>query len=371
MSIPPLPVRGMSADSKRRGKITIVIPFPHFGGGERLLSMICRSLRDDGHRVELRIETRRSLAGSSLGEWFDGAIDGWRRIGSDDVAATIGAIAEPDTAVVVWCNFPAGLDFAPAISASRRSMRQVAFLFNSNDGRTRLRDLAPCVDLVIAESLDVINSIGEMRLDGPPARLIPSAPAVRPVPRSLRVDNRLLVGFIGRMDPIKDPQAVLRVAALLPREDFAFVLAGGGELQRRVRWDALRLSLRRNVRWRGHLSDDALARQFAALDVLLVPSLIDGRPLVIQEAQRHGVTVVASRVGGIPELVEDGVTGLLCQAGDDAAFAEALRRLQRDPALRQSLAVEALRRVEAQEQLSDRLARYKEAITGAPATPTA
>ncbi|WP_170314869.1 glycosyltransferase family 4 protein [Aquibium carbonis] len=354
-----------------------MIPYPHYGGGERLVSLICRSLRADGYQVELRIDTRRSLAGSSLGDWFDGAVDGWRTFGSDDPAAAIAAIAEPDTAAVVWCNFPPAIAFATALSAARRSLRQVAFLFNSTDGRDRLRVLAPCIDVVIAESLDVMTSVGEMRLDGPPTRLIPSAPAVTAVTavprprRDGRDGRRLLVGFIGRMDPIKDPHAVLRVAALLPKAEFAFVLAGSGEMQRRVRWDALRLSLRRHVRWRGRLDDDALARQFAALDVLLVPSLLDGRPLVVQEAQRRGVTVVASRVGGIPELVEDGSTGLLCEPGDHVAFAEALRRLRRDPTLRRSLADEALRRVEAQEPLAARLARYKEAITGAPATPAA
>jgi O-antigen biosynthesis protein len=357
----------MSADSGRRGKITVVLPFPGFGGGERLLSQICRSLRDDGHRVELRIDTRRPLGDSSLAAWFDGAVDGWRTIAPDDAPQAIASIAEPDTSAVVWCNVPPALSLAPAISAARRSLRQVAFLFNSTHGGDHLRAMAPCIDLVIAESLDALASIGAMRLDGPPARLIPSAPYVAPVPRPPRNDGRLLVGFVGRMDPIKDPHAVLRVAARLPRQGFSFVIAGGGEMQRAVRRHALLLSLRRSIRWRGHLGDDALARQFAALDVLLVPSRIDGRPLVIQEAQRRGVTVVASRVGGIPELVEDGVTGLLCEAGDDEAFAAALLRLRDDPALRRTLADAARRRAEAQEPLSARLVRYKEAITGTAA----
>ena len=357
----------MSADSGRHGKITVVLPFPGFGGGERLLSQICRSLRQDGHRVELRIDTHRPLDGSSLAAWFEGAIDGWRRIAPDDAPLAVSAIAEPDTGAVVWCNFPQALSLAPAVSAARRSLRQVAFLFNSTDGGDRLRAMAPCIDLVIAESLDALASIGAMRLDAPPARLIPSAPFVLPVPRAARNDGRLLVGFIGRMDPIKDPHAVLRIAARLPGAGFSFVIAGGGEMQREVRRHALILSLRRSIRWRGHLDDEALARQFAALDVLLVPSRIDGRPLVVQEAQRRGVAVVASRVGGIPELVEDGVTGLLCEAGDDTAFTAALLRLRDDPALRLALADAARRRAEAQEPLAERLVRYKEAITGTKA----
>ena len=67
-------------------------------------------------------------------------------------------------------------------------------------------------------------------------------------------------------------------------------------------------------------------------DVLILPSVLDGRPVVVLEALAMGVPVIASKVGALTELIEDGVNGFLCEPGDTKAFADRLEMLTRSPA---------------------------------------
>jgi glycosyltransferase involved in cell wall biosynthesis len=80
-----------------------------------------------------------------------------------------------------------------------------------------------------------------------------------------------------------------------------------------------------NVQFTGWLSRDQIAVLYAAAQVLVLPSRWEGFGLVAVEAMRAGRAVIASRVGGLPEVVEHGVTGLLVEPGDAAALAEALQ----------------------------------------------
>ena len=93
----------------------------------------------------------------------------------------------------------------------------------------------------------------------------------------------------------------------------------------------------------GRMTTDAVAAELAAADVLVAPSVPtrggkrEGIPVVLMEAMATGLPVVASRLSGIPELVTDGVSGLLVAPGDDTALADALASLAADPALRARL----------------------------------
>src|SRR5439155_27163384 len=88
------------------------------------------------------------------------------------------------------------------------------------------------------------------------------------------------------------------------------------------------------VRMRGAMAHDRVADALASIDVLVVPSIWpENSPLVIQEAFLAGVPVVASRIGGIPEVVHDGRDGLLVQAGDPEDLHRGLMRLLEEPEL--------------------------------------
>ena len=138
------------------------------------------------------------------------------------------------------------------------------------------------------------------------------APSLR---RELGIDDRaFVVGFVGRMVPIKDlPTLVLAFARLLATTPDAFLLlVGDGP----VRPDLERLiderGLRDRIRLLGWRED--LARVYATIDVCALASRNEGTPVAVIEAMAAGRPVVATRVGGVPDVVEDGETGILVAA---------------------------------------------------------
>jgi len=93
-------------------------------------------------------------------------------------------------------------------------------------------------------------------------------------------------------------------------------------------------------------------------DVLVLPSLSDARPRCILEAMFLGRPVIATSVGGVPTMVEDGVTGCLVRPGDPVALSDALRRLADSPELRRHLGQAGRARAEAEFQPERTAARY-------------
>jgi glycosyltransferase involved in cell wall biosynthesis len=124
-------------------------------------------------------------------------------------------------------------------------------------------------------------------------------------------------------------------------------IIGSGPEKSRLEALIERLGLTARVRFLGGRSwgNDLLelVRQHQAL---VLPSFTEGLPLVLIEAMSQGVPVIASAVGGIPELVHDGINGLLVSAGDVSGLAKAITRLTSDPGLRYRLAGEGLRAAE-------------------------
>jgi glycosyltransferase involved in cell wall biosynthesis len=135
-----------------------------------------------------------------------------------------------------------------------------------------------------------------------------------------------IVGYIGRLEPLKGVEVLLRANELLPDEGFTVAIAGTGPEEY---VEALRAGTnRRNMRFLGFVNP---AQFFRAVDVVVVPSLWEepaGR--VIHEAYAYGVPVIASRLGGPPEMVVEGRTGYLFEAGDARALADALERVRRN-----------------------------------------
>ena len=110
----------------------------------------------------------------------------------------------------------------------------------------------------------------------------------------------------------------------------------------RKQWPALR----DKVVFRGEISDDELAREFEEADVFCVPSRYESFGIIYLEAMRYSLPVVATSVGGIPDIVIDGETGLLVPPDNAAALTAALQRLMGDAELRQRMATKARARFE-------------------------
>ena len=143
--------------------------------------------------------------------------------------------------------------------------------------------------------------------------------------------SRPLVAFAGRLTAAKNLDAALRAIDRLP-EARLVVIGDGEERQRleRVAGD--------RVQFVGARPRGEVLGLLASADVAVLPSAWENFPHAVVEALAMGTPVVATRVGGVPEIVRDGENGVLVDAGDDDAFAEALTRVLEDDALRQRLA---------------------------------
>jgi glycosyltransferase involved in cell wall biosynthesis len=166
-------------------------------------------------------------------------------------------------------------------------------------------------------------------------------------------DPRLVLA-VGRLDAIKGFATLVEACALLRDRGVAFrcEVVGSGPLQAELEARARELGLGERVRLAGTRKQEEVRALMQSAGIFAMPSVVtprgdrDGIPVALMEAMASGLPVVSTRVSGIPELVEDGATGLLAEPGDAAGLAACLERLLADPALAAALARRARERVE-------------------------
>jgi glycosyltransferase involved in cell wall biosynthesis len=199
------------------------------------------------------------------------------------------------------------------------------------------------------------------------ARRMPPREAKAPL--GLEAD-RLLIGAVGRLSEEKNFQGLIRACDRLLSEGLEFQLAIIGEGDQRAPLSELIAGLGRGDRIRllGYRADTIDLYQ--AMDAFVLSSLREGLPNVLLEAMATEVPVVATRIAGVPKLVEHEVNGLLVEPGDIGGLAEGLRRLLIDADLRRSLATAGRRTVEESYSFEARMAKvraiYEELLGGPP-----
>ncbi len=158
-------------------------------------------------------------------------------------------------------------------------------------------------------------------------------------------DHTLLVGTVGRLVPIKGIDhfisAMARLALIVPQAQF--VIVGDGSERSRLEDQVAKAGLLGRVAftgWRGNVETI-----YPDLDVVVLASLNEGTPVSLIEAMAAGCPVVATRVGGVPDVVEHEVTGLLVPPRDPEALADAVLRLLRNPDERRRMGTAARARV--------------------------
>jgi glycosyltransferase involved in cell wall biosynthesis len=183
---------------------------------------------------------------------------------------------------------------------------------------------------------------------------------------------------VARFDPVKGVDVLLEawpeVVSMNRRS--TLLLAGDGPLRESLEQQARALGITESIRFLGYRSD--VESLLHTADICVVPSRSEGLSLAAVEAMASGLPVVASRVGGIPEVVEDGRTGLLVEAENPKALASAITRLLGDTPLRIRLAASAGRAAQAYdieaycarlEALYQRLAGHAPASASLPRPP--
>jgi glycosyltransferase involved in cell wall biosynthesis len=159
-------------------------------------------------------------------------------------------------------------------------------------------------------------------------------------------DSDKIVGNLSALADHKDYPTFIRSAAKVIRTDPSvhFIIAGKGDEEKRIRKMIGALKLEKNVHLLGFRSDVVNIMQ--SLDVFLITSVTEGLGTIVLEAFAAGTPVVATRAGGIPEMVMNEVTGLLADPGDDEALAGATLHLLQHPVLSKQLVQHAYKRVQ-------------------------
>jgi starch synthase len=191
-------------------------------------------------------------------------------------------------------------------------------------------------------------------------------------PEPMEADPRPTVLFFGRIWAYKGLEYLIRAQPLISEHvpDARFVIAGRGEdfsRYRRMMRDPGGFEVHNE-----YVSEEERARLFERATVVVLPYVEATQSAVITVAYAHGRPVVATDVGGLPEQVDDGVTGYLVPPADDQALAEAVVRILRDPGLAERLGAAARRKAELEwspDLAAERtLAVYRIAAGVAPAT---
>jgi glycosyltransferase involved in cell wall biosynthesis len=166
------------------------------------------------------------------------------------------------------------------------------------------------------------------------------------VRRELGIDpDVLLIGTAGRLSPVKGQAGLLRAGAriLQSGKPAKFLIVGDGPLGSQLLSTAAELGIDDACHLIGPRSD--VFDLIAAMDIFVLPSLNEGIPMALLEAMTLGTPVVAAAVGGIPEVIQHRVNGLLVPSGDDQGLADACLELAAKPQWAQTLAAQASRTI--------------------------
>ncbi len=174
------------------------------------------------------------------------------------------------------------------------------------------------------------------------------------------LESDFVAVLVARLHELKDHQTALKAIDLARMQipNIKLLLAGEGDERAAIEQTIRELDLGNCVRLAGTRKD--VADLLAASDVFLMSSISEGIPLTVIEAMAARRPVVSTAVGGLPELVEHGVTGLLAPAKDDAGLAKALIELYRHPEQRERMAEVAASRAEETFSLDRMLQSYRD-----------
>jgi len=176
------------------------------------------------------------------------------------------------------------------------------------------------------------------------------------------VNGKFKILFVGRHIERKGICYLIEAAKYLPKDKFEIRIVGVGDLTEQLKQQAALLDERRETKdertqsasiiFTGKLSPEALANEYKTANVFVLPAIVDhkgdteGLGVVLIEAMELGLPIVASNVGGIPDVVVDGESGILVPEKDPVALADAFKRLEANPTLIQKLLAGARKRID-------------------------
>lgn len=175
----------------------------------------------------------------------------------------------------------------------------------------------------------------------------------RTAPAALRTEYQadgetMLIGVVARLDAIKGHSHLMEALSEVYKQhsNFQCLLIGDGECRDALTAQVRQLGLQDHVQFLGFRRD--IPELLSVLDLFVLPSISEGLPTVVLEAMASTVPVIATRVGGIPEVIQSGENGMLVPSKDSTALAESILQLMNHPQLRSNIAAAGRKRVEEQ-----------------------
>jgi glycosyltransferase involved in cell wall biosynthesis len=194
--------------------------------------------------------------------------------------------------------------------------------------------------------------------------------AIKPVLRPPRNGRPPLILSVGQLKEKKGFPYLIKACQLLKNQGYNFrcEIIGEGPSRRELETLVADLELQDMVVLRGALPNAEVMAKYAQVTLFTLPCVVagnadrDGIPNVLLEAIANRVPVISTRLSGIPEVIEDGVTGLLVDPGDEEALAKAIARLLNDPKLREKLAENGRRQIEKSFDIRTNIGRLVELL---------
>ena len=205
------------------------------------------------------------------------------------------------------------------------------------------RFFALFTDKILTVSNALKKELEELRIAGPEKILVIELgfelDELLNLPQKAPVSGAINIGIVGRLVPIKNHRMFLEVARQVlsdkkwVSQPVKFIIIGDGELREALKSYAQKLGIVDSVEFRGWVRE--VKKIYEELDIVVLTSLNEGTPVSLIEAMAAGRGVVATDVGGVRDLVEDGINGYLVPSGNAELFVDRLKRLIEDAGKRE------------------------------------
>jgi len=326
---------------ERRPIVFLIHSLP-YGGAERLTLDLLAELSAQGeavHLITLAPEKDKSLAGECALEAEYRTLVPVRGVfdiaGIVRLARTLRRLQPRALVTHLWFSNTVGR-VAGALAGVPRIITYEHNDYDRVKSRKQFladRLLAPLSSTIVAVSDAVKASLVRHHISPKRITVIQNGVALgRFAPAPIQVRARVQALFVGRLTRQKGLDVLLEALSRVPEIELS--VAGMGEEEQALQRQAELLNLSGRVTFLGVCSD--IPARMHDADFLVLPSRWEGMPMIVLEALASGLPVLASAVDGIPEIVEDGIQGLLVAPEDTAALISALERMQ-DPVLRARL----------------------------------
>ena len=360
--------------SARRSGILFALPFITVGGAEHLLASLAGGLAERGYGIVVTTSV-------ALLDTMPAAPEFFQRITPNvyDLPQLFSEAEhrsrfvlylldrfDVDTLIVAGSRLV--YELLPEIHRRRPHVAVIDQLFNDVGHVASNREFRSEIDLTLVPSAPVRESLLANHGANPADVLViqhglPQATSRldRP-PRTVDLPSAVpVVAFFGRFSDEKAPDVFVEIARVLARETSAlFLMTGEGPLRDAVAELVRRYRLEDRILAPGFVAD--LQPLLDRADVVVIPSRLDGMPLVALEAMAAAKPLVVSRVGSLPTLVSHGQTGFVCTPGDVDGFCRSIRTLLSDPALRQQLGAAGREVVNREYSSETMVQRYVDAL---------